>query len=342
MAIRLVLADNTSIHCQLLADAVSRDHRIEVVGSVSTERELLELTSKVVFDVTLIALQLDDIGSGRFDVVRELRYRSPDVRNIVLLDTSRREVVIDALRAGTRGIFPRNGTLKMLCKCVRRVYEGQIWAASGELTSTLDAIATASEIRAVDTKKQDLLSKRERQVVNAVAEGLTNREIGERLGLSRHTIKNYLLHVFDKLGVSNRVELLFLSLRQAQNAGNGAQSGSNEIPLSPLQDFLHEASRGSPEALLNTASCFREGMFVPRSLVSAYVWCLMAERFSQLLASQSTAKKQQLIKLMTDDEIAEGTAEAQFWRNRLEAAENAVVLKTRTSSEGHSALEASA
>jgi len=342
MAIRLVLADNTSIHCQLLADAVKRDRRIEVVSCVATERELLELTSKVVFDVALIALQLDDIGSGRFDVVRELRHRSPDVRNIVLLDTSRPEVVIDALRAGTRGIFPRSGTLKMLCKCVRRVYEGQIWAASGELTSTLDAIAAASEIRTVDTKKQDLLSKREREVVNAVAEGLTNREIGERLGLSRHTIKNYLLHVFDKLGVSNRVELLFLSLRQAQDAENGAQLGSNEIPLSPLRDFLNRASIGSPEALLNAASCFREGVFVPRSLVSAYVWCLIAERFSQLLASQSTAKKQQLIKLMTDDEIAQGTAEAQFWQNRLEVQENAIELKVRTSSEGHPPLGASA
>ncbi len=339
MAIRLVLADNTSIHCQLLADAVKRDRRIEVVASVSTERELLELTSKIAFDVALIVLQLDDIGSGRFDVVREMRYRSPDVRNIVLLDTSRREVVIDALRAGTRGIFPRNGTLKMLCKCVKRVYEGQIWAASSELISTLDMIASASEIRAVDTKKQDLLSKRERQVVNAVAEGLTNREIGERLGLSRHTIKNYLLHVFDKLGVSNRVELLFLSLRLTQNAEYGAQLGSNQVPL---RDFLDGTSMRSPEALLSAASCFREGMFASSSLVSTYVWCLMAERFSQLLASQSAAKKQELTELMTDDEIAQGTEEAKFWRNRLEVLENSVELKARTRSEGHSALEASA
>src|SRR5215469_6731736 len=342
MAIRLVLADNTSIHCQLLADAVKRDRRIEVVGSVSTEHELLELTSKIVFDVALIALQRDDVGSERFDVVREMRYRSPDVRNIVLLDTSRPEVVIDALRAGTRGIFPRNGTLKMLCKCVRRVYEGQIWATSSEITSTLDAIASASEMRAVDAKKQDLLSKRERQVVNAVAEGLTNREIGERLGLSRHTVKNYLLHVFDKLGVSNRVELLFLSLRQTPNEENG-KSGSNETSLSHLRDCLNGPSTGSSEALLSIANYFREGMFVPSSLVSAYMWCLVAERFSQLLASQSAAKKQELIKLLTDDEIAQGTREAQFWRNQVGVLlENAVGLKMRTPEEGDSALEASA
>lgn len=338
MAIRLVLADNTSLHCQLLADAVKRDRRIEVVGSVSTERELLELTTKIVFDVALIALQLDDIG---FDVVRELHYRSPDVRNILLLDTSRPEIVIEALRAGTRGIFPRNGTLKMLCKCVRRVYEGQIWATSNELTSTLDAIAAASEVRAVDAKKQNLLSKRERQVVNAVAEGLTNQEIGERLGLSRHTVKNYLVHVFDKLGVSNRVELLFLSLRRTAYEENG-ELESNEMSLSLLRDSLNVASMESPEALLNIATCLREGMLVPRSLISAYVWCLVGERFSQLLASQSAAKKQELIELMTDDEIARGTTEAQFWRRRLEVQEDTAGLEARTSSKGHSKLGASA
>ena len=341
MAIRLVLADNTSIHCQLLADAVKRDRRIEVVGSVSTEHELLELTSKIVFDVALIALQLDDVVSGRFDVVRELRYRSPGVRTIVLLDTSRPEVVIDALRAGIRGIFPRSGTLKMLCKCVRRVYEGQIWATSSELTSTLDAIAAASEVRAVDAKKQDLLSKRERQVVNAVAEGLTNREIGERLGLSRHTIKNYLLHVFDKLGVSNRVELLFLSLRQTPNEEN-EKLGSNEVPLSDLRDFLNGPSTGSSEGLLKIANSFREGMFVPGSSVSAYMWCLVAERLSQLLASQSATKKQELIEIMTAEEIARGTTEAQLWRSQLELLENAVGRKMRTPAEVDSALKASA
>ena len=65
----------------------------------------------------------------------------------------------------------------------------------------------------------DLLSKRELEVVRSLAEGLTNREIAEKLGLSQHTVKNYLFRVFDKLGVSSRVELLFMTLSQAGSHG---------------------------------------------------------------------------------------------------------------------------
>jgi len=342
MAIRLVIADSTSLHCELLADAVRRDHCIEVVGSVSIARDLLDLASKIVFDVALIALPVDDIASGRFDLVRELRQRSPEVRNIVMLDTSRREVVIEALRAGARGVFPKNGTLKMLCKCVRRVYEGQIWATSTELAATLDAVAASHEIRAVDSKKQDLLSKREREVVSAVAEGLTNREIGERLGLSRHTVKNYLLHVFDKLGVSNRIELLFLSLSQTTAAGNGAAMPLAEEPPSGLRDVLNGASMRSPDALLKLGSCFREGLFVPRSLVSAYMWCVVAERSSHLFASQSAAKKQELSAFLSPEEIAQAERDAQFWRSHLDAIGISVTAKVQTMPQSIATLEASA
>jgi DNA-binding CsgD family transcriptional regulator len=95
------------------------------------------------------------------------------------------------------------------------VFEGQVWATSREIRIALDALSSAPTIRALNAGALSLLSQRELQVVHHLAEGLTNREIGVRLGLSRHTIKNYLLKIFDKLGVSNRVELLFLTLSQS-------------------------------------------------------------------------------------------------------------------------------
>lgn len=214
MAIRLVIADRTSIHCELLAHAVKRDPSIEVVGAVSSKRELLELSTRIAFDVTVIACPLEDVDSPAV-VIRELRHRSPAVRSILFLDTSSCELAVECLSAGARGMFPKNGTLEMLCKCVRRVYEGQIWATATELASTLDALATTSNVRTIDSRKHDLLTPREREIVGAVAQGLTNREIAERLGRSQHTVKNHLMRVFEKLGVSNRVELLVLSLAQS-------------------------------------------------------------------------------------------------------------------------------
>ncbi len=122
--------------------------------------------------------------------------------------------MLDAFRSGARGIFSKHESLETLCKCVRVVYEGQVWASSREVRFALEALSSAPTIRATNAGGLNLLSRRELEVVHYLAEGLTNREIGARLGLSRHTIKNYLLKIFDKLGVSNRVELLFLTLSQ--------------------------------------------------------------------------------------------------------------------------------
>ena len=83
------------------------------------------------------------------------------------------------------------------------------------MSFAVEALAASPVVRAVDANGLSLLSKREMDVVRSLAEGLTNREIAERLGLSQHTIKNYLFRVYDKLGVSSRLELLFMTLTQA-------------------------------------------------------------------------------------------------------------------------------
>src|SRR5207245_4183759 len=89
------------------------------------------------------------------------------------------------------------------------------WANGQQMAYAVEALASSPEVRAVDANGLSLLSKREMDVVRSLAEGLTNREIAARLGLSQHTIKNYLFRVYDKLGVSNRLELLFMTLTQA-------------------------------------------------------------------------------------------------------------------------------
>ncbi len=116
-------------------------------------------------------------------------------------------------------IFRTEG-LAALCKCIRAVYEGQVWAGSGEMAQILDALRSAAPIQVTDANGTELLTARQKQIVSLVAEGLTNREISQQIHLSEHTVKNYIFKIFDRLGVSNRAELIIYTLQQQNSQAN--------------------------------------------------------------------------------------------------------------------------
>ena len=213
--IRVLVADDTRIHTQLLADALRRDRQLEVISPPPRYQDFVESVKLHKVDVVVLSSNLDEEPLRGFELLRQLRASDPHVLAIMLLDSSKRESVLQAFRAGARGIFSRHESLETLAKCIRTVCQGQIWANSEQMTFAVEALAASPTLRAVDANGLALLSKREMDVVRSLAEGLTNREIAERLGLSQHTIKNYLFRVYDKLGVSSRLELLFMTLTQA-------------------------------------------------------------------------------------------------------------------------------
>jgi DNA-binding NarL/FixJ family response regulator len=96
------------------------------------------------------------------------------------------------------------------------VHRGQVWVNSENLGYLLEAFGKAMPFRFDESDGAKLLTKRERDVARLVADGLTNREVSKQLGLSEHTVRNYLLKVFDKLGVSTRVELVLYCLQERQ------------------------------------------------------------------------------------------------------------------------------
>src|SRR5271170_5655288 len=280
--IRVLVADNTRIHTQLLADALKRDHGLDVISADSDSHGLIAAAAAHKADVLLISSNLDEEPLRAFEVVRELRGSHPQIRAVMLLDSSKREVILQAFRAGARGIFSRHESVDSLCKCVRSVHEGQIWASSGQMSFAVEALASSPTVRAVDANGLDLLSEREMEVVHSLAEGLTNREIAERLGLSQHTIKNYLFRVFDKLGVSSRVELLFMTLSQA----SPTQSLLPSLLSDPANGGRHDeatiavcqkaAEEGLPTAQLALAQLYAARGASPKDPVHAYMWFLVA------------------------------------------------------------------
>ena len=239
--IRVLVADDTRIHTQLLADALRRDPQLEVISPPGRSRDLIEAVELHQIDVVVVSSNLDEEPLRGFELLRELRASNPDLFAIMLLDSSKRETIVQAFRAGARGIFSRHDSVEILSKCIRSVYQGQIWANSEQMSFAVEALASSPVVRAVDGNGLSLLSQREMEVVRCLAEGLTNREIANRLGLSQHTIKNYLFRIYDKLGVSSRLELLFMTLTQA----GATQSELQADPMKSANQYGNPRSAGA-------------------------------------------------------------------------------------------------
>lgn len=233
---RVLVVDNSLIHTQLLAHALRQGPALEVFTSYSDARSVIEAGLAPNLDVLVISSNLDEKVNHGCEVLRELHTLRPGLRSVVLLDSSKKEVILEAFRAGAQGVFSRVGSVETLCKCVHCVYQGQIWADSRQLETVLKAFASSPTVRALDARGMTLLSKREMDVVQSLAEGLTNREIAKRFGLSQHTVKNYLFRIFDKLGASNRMELLFMTLHHNNNSQTAANSELPDSLDSGLED----------------------------------------------------------------------------------------------------------
>lgn len=311
-SIRVLIADSSQIHTQLLADALKRELGLDVFPAACDSQALAATAAEQRADVVVINSHLDEEPLRGFEVLRELRALHPQIRGVMLLDSSKPESVLHAFRAGARGIFSRHDSIESLCKCVRSVYAGQIWASSQEMSLAVEALASTPSVRAVDANGLNLLSKREMEVVRSLAEGLSNREIAQRLGLSQHTIKNYLFRVFDKLGVANRVELLFMTLSHANPTHSVASS-----PLIPVSDggptltiCKEAAEQGSASAQVALAETYFARQSGSNDLVEAYMWYL-------IVGDEITRAKQKVSESMSMEQLLEAEHRAAEWiRNR--------------------------
>jgi len=114
----------------------------------------------------------------------------------------------------------------VLPKCIQRVHEGQVWANSEQLKFLIESVAENSPRAITDARGATLLTNRELSLVQLVAEGRTNRDISRELRLSEHTVRNYLFRIFNKLGVSTRLELALYAINQRDTSSNSYISDS--------------------------------------------------------------------------------------------------------------------
>jgi DNA-binding NarL/FixJ family response regulator len=216
--VNVVLSDSSRMESQLLAEALHRDAEFQVLTCLLDGDALLAaVASSAPCHVAVLSLS-GSTPAHALTVLRALQRAHPLVGKILLADSPDRDLVVALLRSGARGIFSvADRPFRDLCKCIVRVAAGQIWVSTSQLNFLLDLITESPALVLVDSVGKPLLTRRQEQVVSLVAEGLSNRQIAVQLGLSEHTIKKYLFCVFDRLGISTRVELVLYAVSQTDS-----------------------------------------------------------------------------------------------------------------------------
>jgi two-component system nitrate/nitrite response regulator NarL len=313
---RVLVADSSRIHSQLLSEMLGRDSDVEIIPWDFDRTTIVSTAVAQDADMLALGSQLDGSVSESVAVIKEMRASKPATKVVVLLDSHQEEAVLEFLRAGAKGIFPREGSLEMLRNCLHVVNRGEIWLDNRCVSLVIKFLVSVPSVPQINAKGMESLTERECQVLKWMVQGLSNREISGRMELSPHTVKNYIFRIFDKMGVSSRAELLFLIL--SQSTGDDKKISMGALGSGPIDDHTlsmlsQEAEKGSPIAQLALARAYAARPDRPGNFSRAYKWYRIA---SERIARAHSA----LAKTMTPNELEESEREARLWLTQMNQA----------------------
>jgi two-component system nitrate/nitrite response regulator NarL len=212
VSIRILLADSKPMESQLLAGSL-RHRGYEVSTCACEVAPVLEQVESQKVDVVVLNSAPNVAGIPDLGPLRTLHLTHPQIPKVFLMDIESRELAVQAFRSGARGLFClAYSSFQAFCECIERLHRGEIFASSQQLGYLLDSVCQVPSLRVLSANGEKLLTSREEQVVALVADGLSNRDVATELGLSEHTVKKYLFRIFEKLGISSRVELVLYAV----------------------------------------------------------------------------------------------------------------------------------
>jgi len=206
-AIRVLIADDHTIFREGLRKLLEAEADITVVGEAKSGSECVTLAEKLKPDIVLLDLKMPE--KDGLAVLGDLAGKESATKVVVLTASEDERDFVEAVRRGARGIVLKQAPSEHLVDGIRRVHAGEVWIDQRVTAGVLKAMA---EGPATTTREKPLLTDRERQVVHLVCQGLRNKEIADKLFISEQTVKNHLHNIFDKLGVSDRLELALYAL----------------------------------------------------------------------------------------------------------------------------------
>jgi two-component system nitrate/nitrite response regulator NarL len=209
--VTIVIADDHRIFREALRDFLNREQDLRVVGEASEGAEAVKLTRQLHPDILLLDLAMP--GLDGLGALRQIRTLASATRVILLTAGIGRLEIVSALQLGARGLVLKEAGSTALLRAIRGVHEGDYWVGREAVADVLDALSSGTLVAVGTEHAQDFgLTIRELEIVGAVVAACGNKEIAEKLSISEKTVKRHLTNIFDKLGVSNRLELALLAL----------------------------------------------------------------------------------------------------------------------------------
>jgi DNA-binding NarL/FixJ family response regulator len=207
-AIRIILADSQAIYRVGLRKVFALEDDIRVVAQAETLPNLYAALVRFPTDVVVLEGQLI---TGTVDAIPELVRRAPRAKLIVQVVESDESNTVELYRRGVRGVVPRSISPDLLIKCVRKIAAGETWIDNQSVSWVIEAYR-AQATSLTNPRTQPKLSKKELAIIGCITRGMRNKEIAYQIGTTEQVIKNYLRKVYDKLGVSDRLELALYCL----------------------------------------------------------------------------------------------------------------------------------
>jgi DNA-binding NarL/FixJ family response regulator len=206
--IRVILADSQAIYRVGMRKVFALEDDIRVVAQAETLENLYAALQRFPTDVVLLEGQLI---AGTVDAIPQFVRRAPNSKLIVQVSESDENNTVELYRRGVRGVVPRSISPDLLVKCVRKIAAGETWIDNQSISWVIDAYR-AQAASLTNPRTQPRLSDKELAIIACITRGMRNKEIAYQIGTTEQVVKNYLRKVYDKLGVSDRLELALYCL----------------------------------------------------------------------------------------------------------------------------------
>jgi two-component system, NarL family, nitrate/nitrite response regulator NarL len=217
-AIRVLIADGHPIVLEGLRTVLSQQTGIQVVGEASDGMEAIEKAVSLDPDVVMMDLRLPRVDG--LTVLRSIHTRAPRSKVILFSGAESKDEFVEAMKLGCSGILSKESAISLIERSITKVYAGEIWLDSNTTAAVIRQFASPAEFPAPanngkSTRERAQLSQREREIIILIAQGYKNKEIAEKMCITEQTVKNHLHNVFDKLGVSDRLELALYAIHNS-------------------------------------------------------------------------------------------------------------------------------